>query len=307
MSDQSNGPGWTAPGDATPGDGDDGHEDTTAFSAEQTQRISRQDPPPPPPPPAATGGWAPPPPPGATQGYGPGGWQPPPSPRRRTALIVGIVVGVLVLVVALGAAAVLLARVVSEPVADAPTPSAPGARSDDDRPDAQEVPADDLVAQTEAVLRTIDASEQRMLAFQEAVFGGVEEDGSVGDAAAEIAQAAQEAGDDLTGLRSELQSLAGGDGDGFDGLRDVRDTYAAHMEAWIEYVDAVAGSPAMARPQSPEAEPFWRDIELTGNDFVEAVEAGLPDDLPEELDQLARTIVERGFGGSDSGPSGEVV
>lgn len=319
MSDQSNGPGWAPPGDAS-GDatGDEipraeDREPTVSFATEHTERIARQspqDPPPPPPPPTATGGWAPPPPPGTAPGYGAGGWQPPPAPRRRTGLVVGILMGVLAVVGVIGVGAVLLLRAVDGgPVVEAPVPTTPDAEAGggDGRVAPEDVPTDDLEAQTKAVLETINASEERMLAFQEVVFGGIGDDGTVGDAAAEIGQEAQDAGNDLTEMRSDLRALAGGEAEGFDGLRDIRDTYAAHMDAWIEYLDAVAGSPALAAPDSPDAEPFWREIELSGDDFVQAVESGLPADLPADLVELARFIVERGFGGFDTGPSGDVV
>lgn len=308
MTDSSRDPGWAPPGDASDPAAPDQppREETVRFSTEATQRIARDEPPPPPPPPSATGGWAPPPHPGAERSYGPGGWQPPPRPRRRTGLVVGVVIGVVALVVLLGAGAVLLVRSVDGQVAfggDVEVERVPG----EDPGVAEDVPADDLEAQAGAILRTINESEERMIAFQQAVFDGVGEDGTVGDAAAEIAEAAQDAGDDLTGLRSDLRALAGGEADGFDGLRDIRDTYASHMDAWIDYLDAVAGSPALAAPDSADAEPLWRDIETTGDDFVGAVETGLPDRLPPDLEQLARFIVERGFGGFDDGPPGEVV
>lgn len=310
MSDQNTPPGWTPPGDAV---GDeawasrpDEREGTVAFSTEQTERISREEPPPPPPPPPAAthpGGWAPPPPPGSQPTYGPGGWEPPPTPRR-TGLVVGIVAGVLGLIVVLVVGSVFVART----TLGGPDPvPAPGAEVEPapDRDAAADVP-EDLQAQSEAVLEVINDSEERMIAFQEVVFTALGEEGNVGDGAAEIAQAAQATGDDLTALRSDLRALAGGDEDGFEGLRDVRDTYAEHMDAWIDYVDEVAGSPALASPDSPEARPLWREIEVTGDDFVSAMQTGLPDDLPADLQDLADLIIERGFGGSDGG-TGEVV
>ena len=283
MSDSSSGPGWAPPGDAT------------------------SEPPPPPPPPDATGGWSPPPSPGIERSYGPGGWQPPPRRTRRTGLVVGIVVGVVALVVLLGAAAVLVVRNVDVST-DVSTGSGGGPAVGQTTPiEPQDVPADDLEAQAGAVLRTIDTSEKRMIAFQLVVSDGLGEDGTVGDAAAEIAKAAQDAGDDLTEIRSELRGLAGGEGSGFDGLREVRDTYATHMDAWIDYVDAIAGSPALASPGSADAQPLWDEIERSANDFVDAMSSSLPDDLPTDLEQLARRIIERGFGGMGDVPSGDVV
>lgn len=332
MTDQPDWPGWAPPGgegpDRDPGarrptEGDDGARPGDAEPTdqipvaghapprEQTQQLPTDDPPPPPPPPAATqpSEW-PPPPPGAPPGYGAGGWAPPP-PRRRTGLIIGIVIGVLVLVLAvvLSLGAVLLGSTTSTS-GDEPVPGG-DAQDDvdgpDDREEAPPVPSDDLQAQSEAVLETIDTSEERMIAFQEVVFAALGENGSVGDAAADIAQEAQDAGDDLTQLRSDLRALAGGQQDEFEGLRDIRDTYADHMDAWIDYLDAVAGSPALAAPDAEGAAPLWREIEVTGDDFVEAVETGLPEGLPRDLQDLAEFIVERGFRGFEDGSTGDVV
>ena len=302
---------WARPGDAAgePEDPSIEREDTVAFATEHTQQVRRSDPPPPPPPPTATGGWAPPPPPGSGPAYGAGGWQPPPTPRRRTGLVVGVALGVLALVFVVGVGAVLLVRTVDGGPGQADVemaqPDPFGEPAPDGAPDPGSV-SPELEAQAEAVLRTINESEERMLAFQQVVFESLDDDGSVGDGAARIAQEAQRTGDDLTSLRSDLRSLAGGEADGFDGLRDVRDTYAGHMEAWIAYVDAVAGSPALAAPGSSDAEGLWRDIETTGDDFVTAMDTGLPDDLPAALEDLARFIVERGFGGGGDG-GGDVV
>lgn len=269
-------------------------------------------PPPPPPPPAATDAIdpsasppvaaPPPPPPGAWSGApstaGPGGpdWTPPP-PRRTGTLVVAVVIGVLVLLAA-GAAAVVLVRVSDgDQVLDA-----------GDLPDAvADADPDDVVAQTEAVLQVIDQSEERMIGFQVDLQPLLEEDGTVGDGAEGIANAARDAAEDLLAIRTTLRGLAGGEADGFDGLRDIRDTYAGHMDAWVDYLDAVAGSPAMAGFDSADADPFWGDIESTGDDFVEAVRTGLPDGTPSELRDYAEFIVDRGFGGFDQDPGGQFV
>lgn len=328
MTDQPDWPGWAPPGgEGAPGEGRGSrpaggheapprHEDVEptdqiptpghTTSGQPTQRLPT-DPPPPPPPPAATRpapSWPPP----GQPVYGGGGWAPPPPPRRRTGLIIAIVVGVLVLVV--GAALAIGAVLVSTTTSTGSEAGGSGrveVEGPDDREDAPQVPADDLEAQAEAVLETINASEERMIAFQEVVFSSIGDDGNVGDAAADIAQEAQGAGDDLTQMRSDLRALAGGQQEGFEGLREIRDTYAEHMDAWIDYLDAVAGSPALATPDSDEAEPLWREIEVTGDEFVGAVETGLPEDLRPDLRDLAEFIVERGFGGFDDGTTGDVV
>ncbi len=253
-------------------------------------------PPPPsaaPPPPSSA-----PPPPGAWPGAtvaAPGGpdWSPPP-PRRTGTLVVAVIIGVLVLLAA-GAAAVLLART-SDDGATADVP-----------PAVTDVDPDDVIAQTEAVLQVIDQSEERMIGFQVDLQPLLEEDGTVGDGAEAIADAARDAAEDLLAIRTTLRGLAGGEEAGFDGLRDIRDAYAGHMDAWVDYLDAVAGSPALAGSGSGDAEPFWGDIESTGDDFVDAVRVGLPDGTPSELRDYAEFIVDRGFGGFDQDPGGQFV
>ena len=83
-------------------------------------------------------------------------------------------------------------------------------------------------------------------------------------------------------------------GDAAGQLRDVRDSYAEHMTAWIEYVDAVSGSPASAGGQSGEAGDLLQEINDSGDLFVDAVES-LPQDLPSGLLDRAEQIVDRGF------------
>lgn len=230
--------------------------------------------------------------------YGHGDWEPP-AKTRRTGLVVAIVVAIVAIPLVLGGIALFAVGDGGAPTAqddgDAGTTTAPSP-----------APPGDAVAQAEAILQSIDQSEERMIAFQQEVFEAIGQDGTVGDAAEEVAQAAQVAGNDLTELRSRLRGMAQeGDDQAFDALREVRDSYAEHMTAWIDYVDAVAGSPALASPDSTEAEPFMQEINTSGELFVEAVE-DLPDELPDRLLDLADMIVERGFSSSGS-PSGNLV
>ena len=284
MSDQW--PRWSPPGDAT----SEGQRVVDADGGATTPppATAGGEPPPPPPPPEAT-----------APTYGQGGGQSP-TRTRRTGLIVAVVVAIVVVPLALGGIALLAVR-----DGGGPTPAEEG-----DGAEATQAPSPappgDAVAQAEAILRAIDLSEERMIAFQQEVFEAVGQDGTVGDAAEEVARAAQAAGNDLTELRSQLRGMAEeGDSETFQALREVRDGYAEHMSAWIDYVDAVAGSPALASPQSSEAEPYWEEINVTGEVFVEAVE-GLPEDLPDRVLDLADMIVERGFSSSGQ-PSGNLV
>lgn len=303
MSDHPHEPRWTPPGDVGPDASGDDREDTVAFATEPTVRVPLDGPPPPPPPvlpPPPVASWPPPamPPPPA----GGGGWQPPPRPRGGAGWLVGVVavVGVVLLLVGVGALVFVRGGVSSveraediefpEPDVDGENPVAP--------------PADDVEAQARTILETINASEERMLAFQEVVFTSLDETGRLADPAA-VAQEALETAEDLGGLLSDLEDLARAEGQRFDGLRSIRDTYGEHMVAWIRYVEEASGTPVIASPESPDAEPFWREIEVTGDEFVRAINRGLPDGLPQEVRDLAQFIVDRGFGGAD--PGGEVV
>lgn len=278
--------------------------------------ASGEGPPPPPPsvpgtPPSTDGSapdpsWPPPDPDsvygGRTVYGGDGGssWEPPPPPRRRTGLVVGIVLGVLALVLVLGGLVFIGVRQSSTAGQEGP----PAATEEFTPPTAE---GGDVESQADAILTTIDRSELRMIEFQEDVVAEIGEDGMVGDRAEAVANAAQAAGDDLTRLRSGLQDLGEGEGDALTGLRAVRDTYTAHLDAWIEYVDAVAATPTLAGGAASGAEAYWRDINLTGADFVDAMAERLPDALPSNLQDLADQIVERGFGGYDQEQSGDLV
>lgn len=295
MSDQPQWPSWTPPDDG----GDPVPPPPFAAASGPAGQAA---------PPGATG-WSPadgqeswpPPPPGQWSTYGGPGtdWGAPSSPPSgRVGLIIGVVLASLGLVALV--AIVGLVMVGGGEVE-------PGSATDVDI-DVPAVPADgDVQAQAEAILQTIDASEQRMIQFQFAIFDELEEDGSVGIGAEAIARAAQSAGDDLTGIREQLLEMGAGDGADFVGLRAVRDSYAVHMIAWIDYLDAVVARPSLASTDAPDAEPHWDDINDTGFVFVDEMRDGLPDGLPSRLTDLADLIVERGFGGWERDRDGQVA
>lgn len=299
MSDQPQWPSWTPP--------DDGGDPAPPPPPAIGSSPAGQTPPPPPPPPPGATGWSPadgqeswpPPPPGQWSTYGDPGadWGvPDPPPSGRVGLIIGVVLASLGLVALVAVVGLVLVGGVAEELESTTGVEVPA------------VPADgDLEAQAEAILQTIDASEQRMIQFQFAVFDELEEDGSVGSGAEAIARAAQSAGDDLTDIREQLLAMGSGDGEEFVGLRGFRDSYAVHMVAWIDYLDAVAARPSLASHQAPDAEPYWDDINDTGYEFVEDLRDGLPDGLPQRLRDLADLIVERGFGGWDRDRDGQVA
>lgn len=251
---------------------------------------SGEDAPPPPPPPEAFGGWSPIERPGATSS---GPWQPPPRPSRSVGPIVIGVLGVLLLLVGLGAVGLLTVRSESGSETGGPTEFATEAPTPDSERDSQ----------LAAILTTIDAAERRMIAFQEAAFLALETDpeGFGDDVSAEAGDAAG----DLSELHEDLVLHARDGGDELQGLRVIRDTYRVHLEAWIAYTEAVADDPVLVRPDNPDAEPYWDDIATTADEFVRGVETGMPPDAPSELRDRAEFILDRGFRGGDD--PGELV
>ena len=200
------------------------------------------------------------------------------------------VVGVLLLLVGLGAVALVAVRGtagVSDSASDPVMTEAPRPASERDQ-------------ELAGVLTTIDGAERRMISFQDRAMSalGADPEGFGDEVSAEAADAAE----DLVELREDLV-LHARDGDGdLDGIRAIRDTYRVHLEAWIAYTEAVRDDPVLLRPDNPDAEPYWDDIGSTAEDFVRAVRNGMPGDAPEELRERAEFILDRGFSsGEDPG------
>lgn len=248
-----------------------------------------REPPPPPPPPEAMPQWAP-----IERAGGPtagGGWQPPPPPRggRSARWVLGLV-GLILILAAAAVFAVQLRSDDRQDVTDTASESA-------------DVPASERDRALAAVLSTIDAAERRMIAFQDRSFLALEADPEAFGPV--VSEEADDAASDLQDLREDLVLHARDGGDDFAGIRQIRDTYRSHLDAWIDYAEAVRGDPVLIRPDNPDSEPYWEDISTTADDFVTAMEDDLPEDAPQELVDRAEFILERGFGGGDG--TGDLV
>jgi hypothetical protein len=261
--------------------------------------------PPPPPPPPEAGAWPPPSgapawpafggptwpsTPGPDQWSPTGGteWRPPEPAKTRWPVVLAIVLGAVVILVG---GLVALAR---SGGGGGSVTGGGGARVD-------AAFVDDL----EEMLDLIDTSERRMIGFQEEAFQILGPEPDLASGAEAVAAAAQDASADLVEIRDDLDGTVTTTGDGAAGLRRIRDTYSTHMVAWIDYLDAIAGSPALVLPDSMDADSYWQDISDTGDDFVDAVWNDLPDDTPAALRDYAEFILERGFIAGENG--GELV
>lgn len=214
------------------------------------------------------------------------------------ALIVG---AVLVIGVPVGFAAAALTSAARD--IDLSSPSGGGTAPPDGsqpRPDVEVVvpDLDDLDgtdAEVGAILVDINRSEEQMLATQER-FADV-----LADAAGEalpndieglLDQIGAAAGDgqrELQAIRRNLTDAAASDGD----VRELRDVYLAHLDAWVRYFVAVETDPTLFASGADEA--FMLSINTTGDDFARVVREDLPDDLDVEVRAFADQIVDRGF------------
>lgn len=284
-------------------------------------------PPPPDQPPSGGGSWPGPPStwPGGPGGADPGGagggqqgpsWSagppdgPPPPPwerRRRRWLIALAIVGALVVVgvpVGFGVAALSSAARdidLTSPSADeAPAPGeAPtGPPVEVEVPDLEGLTGVD--AELGQVLVHINESEEQMLATQQR-FGVIfDEAGSAtgqppGDELMDqLAEAAGDGQRELQEIRSELTSVSVDDGD----VREIRDLYLAHLDAWVRYFVAIEDDPTLLAG-GEGAQAFLLSIDTTGDAFARAVREGLPEGLDERVETFADQIVERGFQGRE--------
>jgi hypothetical protein len=233
---------------------------------------------------------------------------PPPPPhvrarrqRRRTLLIV------LAVLVVVGTP---IALAITSAVTGQDTPAAtdddgdPGPDADDGGdadPDLEPAPEatldppdlaqlDGLDATYGELLIDIDASEQVMLGFQEDLaeaFGGA---GGDGEALLETVQTvANDRWEELLEVRERLS-----DSIDDDGAEEVRDTYVEHLDAWADYMQAIAEDPAtMALDDGSSG--YNVMINSTADTFARTLEDRLPADIDEDVAGYANGILDRGF------------
>jgi hypothetical protein len=159
--------------------------------------------------------------------------------------------------------------------------SGPSMPVDDGEPDAG------LVELLETVIRT----EGEMLAFNDAVAEQLGDAQDEETAFAGIASAAASASDELAELRPVVVEQRG-----HPAIDDVRTAYLPHLDAWIDYLAALAERPELLFSDEDQ-QPFLLDINATAADFSDALEALLASDPVAEVAQLAQRILDDGFRG----------
>lgn len=237
------------------------------------------------------------------------GWAPPPEPPRRRSATWLLAVAVLVTLV-LGGAAVGLLVGGDEPDAGEPVAGDDATGRGTANPDdagATDAPVEprssetgDLTAAEAAAHRDlfegIDASERTMIALNDDLPGSVEDLSE-----AELGEVRDAAGARASELRSIREDLISFDDADSDAVAAIRDAYVPHLDAWVDYAEAVSGDPTLLdRPDA--ALPYFDAINFTAEDFTASVATNLDDDrVPSDVADLAEEIVERGFSGGDDG------
>jgi hypothetical protein len=141
------------------------------------------------------------------------------------------------------------------------------------------------------LLEDIIGSEGIMLAFNDGVGASLREAQDEATALAAIAAAATEAAADLVAARPGIVERSGG-----GSVDDVRSAYLPHLDAWIDYLEALAERPVLLFSDG-EQQPFLLLINSTAVDFSDALEAVLAQDLAPEVAELVERILDDGFRG----------
>ncbi len=232
----------------------------------------------------------------------PGGWAPPPTPQRPGRRGWVVVLAIVVVIGIVGAVVGLLtgaddqatagsSETASEPVSndDAATPATPRSIETGDLSRAEAEAHRDL-------FETIDESERTMISLNDDIAGLSEEStdeelGAFRDTAGERAAELQDLHDALLAI-DDADSTA---------VATIRDDYADHLQAWIDWSEALAGDPTLLdRPEA--AAPYFRAINFTAEGFTSAVANNLDRSrVPDDVLDLADRIIDRGFTSEDTG------
>lgn len=234
----------------------------------------------------------------------PGGWAPPPTPRRSgwRGWVVALAIVALVVV---GAVVGLSVGGDDEGVTAGTSDDAsrPG-DGDETAPTTPTTPrstetGDLSTAEAEAhrvLFEAIDESERTMIGLNDLI-AEAPQDASDEQLGAFRDEAGAMAGD-LQDLHDDLAALDDG---GSDAVSTIRDDYADHLQAWIDWSEAVAGDPTLlTRPDA--AAPYFQAINFTAEGFTAAVDNNLDRSrVPNDVLDLADRIIDRGFTSEDSG------
>jgi len=146
-------------------------------------------------------------------------------------------------------------------------------------------PAPGLVALLEGIV----ASEAIMLEFNEEIAARLEGVADATIALATIAATATDATDRLRGARPGLR-----DAEGDRDVDAVRSAYLPHLDAWIEYLAALAEEPGLLFTRE-EQQPYLLLINVTAEAFADALEDLLAEAPSAEVAELAERILDEGF------------
>jgi hypothetical protein len=177
---------------------------------------------------------------------------------------------------------------------DAPTqesaPRAPQAETEVVVPDLDGLEGVD--AELGEILVHVNRSEEQMLATQErfaAVLQSAGEDRAFDEVLDELSSVAGEGQRELQSIRSDLTSTSVDS----SRVREVRERYLAHLDAWVRYFVAIEADPSVLTGGSDQG--YLTAIDTTGDAFARAVREDLPDGIDESVRTFAEQIVERGF------------
>ena len=139
------------------------------------------------------------------------------------------------------------------------------------------------------LLEGIVASEGLMLAFNDDVAERLD---GVTEEAVAFAAIASAAADGADGLRTARPGLVEPSQDGV--VDDVRTAYIPHLDAWIDYLAALAEEPRLLFTRE-EQQPYLLMINATAEDFADALEDLLAGDPAPRVAELAERILDEGF------------
>ena len=151
----------------------------------------------------------------------------------------------------------------------------------------------DMIGLLEDIIRT----EGVMLAFNEEVAQELEGAQDEASARAAIAAAAARGAGGLSALRPLiLERPAGGRVEG------VRIVYVPHLDAWVEYLAALAERPELLFADE-EQQPYLLLINATAEDFGDVLEELVATGPTERVTELAERILDEGFRTEGPDPS----
>ena len=240
--------------------------------------MTAEPPPPPPPPPTA----------GAATATAD------PATARRRGRRRMLVIAAAALVIATPVVLAVLAAASAPPTEQAGSPGRSGpAGTDAWDAERQAADASRLSGRDAAwarLLAHIDESERAMLGFQEQVRGIVDEADELGREASleRVGRAADAGAAELAEVRPRL-AAAIADGP----VEEVRAAYLAHHDAWADYLDAVAQTPAVLGEQ---VQGWHLSIDSSGAAFARQLREAMAESVDPAVRAHAREILRRGFG-----------